>query len=95
MSISKEQVKYIAHLARLRLTEKELDTFAVQLEKIVEYIDQLKLLDVTNIAPMEHVLLLRNVKRPDNLAPSLDVKDVLKNAPEKKDNFFKLPKVIE
>ena len=95
MSISKEQVKYVAHLARLDLTEAELSTFAAQLDKIVEYIDQLKQLDVSKITPMGHVLSLEDVKRKDNIAVSLDSEEVLKNAPKKEGTFFKLPKVIE
>jgi len=95
MGISKDQVKYVAHLARLNLTDAELDTFVAQLDRIVEYIDQLKQLDVTNIAPMEHVLPLHNVKRKDVVAISLDSEEVLKNAPQKEGDFFKLPKVIE
>jgi len=95
MSISKDQVKYVAHLARLDLTDAELNTFAAQLDKIVEYIDQLKQLDVSKIDPMEHVLALSNVKRKDELKESLETKEILENAPQKEKTFFKLPKVIE
>ncbi len=95
MAISKEEVKYIANLARLGLDDKEVDHFQAQLEGILEYIDKLRKLDVSGIAPMAHVLDVKNVYRPDVVKPSIDPQDVLKSSPAKQGNFFKVPKVIE
>ena len=95
MSISKETVQYVAHLARLELCDEELTTYAGQLERILEYIDQLKGVDVSGVAPTAHVLALHNVGRKDTPAASLAIDDVLQNAPHKQERFFKVPPVIE
>ncbi|MCM8757953.1 MAG: Asp-tRNA(Asn)/Glu-tRNA(Gln) amidotransferase subunit GatC [Candidatus Omnitrophica bacterium] len=88
-------VNYIANLARIELKEKELKIFVKQLKKIIDYINKLKELDVSDIPPSSHILKLKNVLREDNLKESLPIKEVLKNAPEKKENFFVVPKIIE
>ena len=93
--ISKDDLKYVAHLARLHLPEKEIEHFTVQLEEILKYINKLKQVDITNIEPTSHVFPQKNVFRQDELKPSLPIKEVLKNAPSKEGDFFKVPKVIE
>ena len=95
MAISKEDVRYIANLARIGLTDKEIEHFQTQLEGILTYIDQLRKLDVSAIEPTAHVLDVKNVTRPDQVRPSLNPKDVLDSAPAKTGQFFKVPKVIE
>jgi len=95
MNISKDTVKYVANLARMELSEKELEKFAGQLNDILGYIDQLKELDISNVSPTAHVLRIKNVKRKDVLKPSLDPKKALQNAPQKEGTSFKVPKVIE
>lgn len=95
MNISRDTVKYVANLARIELTDKELDRFCSQLNDILAYIDQLKEVDISNIAPTTHVLPIRNIKRKDLLCHSFDTKKVLENAPKKQGAFFKVPKVIE
>ncbi|MCM8799302.1 MAG: Asp-tRNA(Asn)/Glu-tRNA(Gln) amidotransferase subunit GatC [Candidatus Omnitrophica bacterium] len=94
-SITIKTVNYIANLARIELKEKELKIFVKQLKKIIDYINKLKELDVSDIPPSSHILKLKNVLREDNLKESLPIKEVLKNAPEKKENFFVVPKIIE
>lgn len=88
-------IKYVANLARIRLTDKEIKRFSKQLEDILKYIDKLKELNITDIQPTSHVLGLKNIFRDDVAKPSLNSEEVLKNAPERKENFFKVPKVIE
>ena len=95
MSISKGDVKYIANLARLGLSETEVGHFQTQLEGILGYIDKLKKLDVTEVKPMAHAADIRNVYRVDSVKPSLDPEKILKIAPARDGNFFKVPKVIE
>jgi aspartyl-tRNA(Asn)/glutamyl-tRNA(Gln) amidotransferase subunit C len=95
MAISKEDVRYIANLARIGLSESEIEHFQKQLEGIFEYIDQLKKLDVSAIMPAAHVLDIKNVTRPDIVKSSLDPKLVMDSAPAKQGQFFKVPKVIE
>lgn len=95
MSIKKEDVKYIARLARLELKEKEIDYFAGQLSSIIDYIGQLKEVDTSGAEPTSHVLSVQNVFRKDIVKPSLKKEDVLKNAPSKEDGLFKVPRIIE
>ena len=95
MAISREEVKYIANLARIGLTEEEVAHFQGQLEGILEYIDQLKKVDISKTNAMAHVLDLKNVYRPDEVRPTLAPEKILKGAPSREGNFFKVPKVIE
>lgn len=95
MAIGIKEVEYVAHLARLELTPEEKEIFARQLDKILEYIGKLNEVDTTDIEPTTHVLPLKNVFRQDKQESSLPVEDVLKNAPAKERNLFKVPQVIE
>jgi aspartyl-tRNA(Asn)/glutamyl-tRNA(Gln) amidotransferase subunit C len=94
MAISIAEVEHIAKLARLELTEEEKRRFQVELGKIIEYFDQLKKLDTSNVPPMTHAVRIENVLREDESKPSLPVEEVLKNAPEKKESYFQVPKVV-
>ena len=94
--IDKDTVKRVAHLARLSLDERELETYSSQLASILSYISKLNEIDTEGVPPTSHALsTLKNVFRKDILKPSLSVEDALKNAPEKEGDFFKVPKVIE
>ena len=95
MAISKKDVIYIANLARLGLTEQEVEHFQGQLDGILAYIDQLKKVDVSEVPPTAHVLDIKNVYRPDEVKPSLDPQKALRIAPAAQGNFYKVPKVIE
>jgi len=88
-------VKYIAKLARLALSNEEITLFGGQLSDILNYISKLSEVDTENIEPTSHVEPLQNVEREDVVKPSLPIGEVLKNAPSKEGNFFKVPKVIE
>lgn len=95
MAISKDEVKYIANLARLSLNNSEVEHFQSQLEQILGYIDKLKKVDVSSTKPMAHVLDINNVYRPDIVKPSMDPDLIFKISPANEDGFFKVPKVIE
>ena len=95
MNISKETVKYVANLARIELSDEELDKFSLQLSDILRYIEQLNEVDISSIAPTTHVLPIKNVKRKDQLKPSFKTEEILKNTPQKENSFFRVPKVIE
>lgn len=73
-NISKEEVKHVAHLARLAITEEEAEKFAGQLAAITNFADQLNELDTTDVVPTTHVLPLVNVLREDKSIPGLDEK---------------------
>lgn len=95
MAIDKETVKFVAYLARLRLNEEELDLLSGQLKSIVDFVDKLKELEVTAVAATSHILPASSVFRQDALCPSLSSQEALENAPQKKNGFFVVPKIIE
>ncbi|MBC8003142.1 MAG: Asp-tRNA(Asn)/Glu-tRNA(Gln) amidotransferase subunit GatC [Opitutaceae bacterium] len=88
-------VKYVAHLARLRLTSAEEEKIGAQLRGILEYVDHLKAVDVTGIEPTAHAFPLVNVFRADEVRPSLSPEDALQNAPAKANGLFMVPKIVE
>lgn len=87
--ISKDQVKHVAHLARLAVTEEEADMFTNQLSSIIEYAEQLNELDTDGVEPTTHVLDLKNVLRKDESTEWISKEDALKNAPDKQDGYFR------
>lgn len=95
MGLSPQTVQYVADLSRIELSAGELEKLSKQLESILAFIDQLKLLDISSTLPTSHILPVNNVLRDDVLRPSLTVDKTLANAPKKKGNFFLVPKVIE
>jgi aspartyl-tRNA(Asn)/glutamyl-tRNA(Gln) amidotransferase subunit C len=95
MAISKEQVQHVAHLARLSLTEKEVEQFTTQLNDILHFAEKLNELDTDNVEPTTHVLPLANVLREDEVRPSISRDKALANAPEKRDGMFRVPAVFE
>lgn len=94
MSVTKKDVEYIAELARLKFNKKELESFTHQLNEILSYVDKLNELDTENVEPLSHPVENINVFRNDELKQSITTDEALKNAPDKTDEFFKVPKVI-
>lgn len=92
--ITLDQVRHVAKLARLGLSEHELQMLTPQLESILAYVAKLGELDVANVEPMAHAIDLHNVLRDDVVEDPLPLEDVLRNAPESDGPFFKVPKVI-
>jgi aspartyl-tRNA(Asn)/glutamyl-tRNA(Gln) amidotransferase subunit C len=92
--INRQQVEHVAQLARLELSEKEIETYTEQLNSILEYVKVLDELDTSQVEPMAHVLPIQNIFREDELKPSLDREEVLENAPERAGEFFKVPRII-
>ncbi|EMT44783.1 MULTISPECIES: Asp-tRNA(Asn)/Glu-tRNA(Gln) amidotransferase subunit GatC [Anoxybacillus] len=93
--ISIEQVKHVAHLARLAITEEEAAMFAKQLDAIITFAEQLNELDTEHVPPTSHVLNMKNVMREDVPAAGLPLEDVLKNAPDHQDGQFRVPAILE
>ena len=87
-------VRHVARLARLSLSEEKLQKFSTQLESILHYIDKIGQIDVAGVEPMAHALPVKNVLREDVAQPALPLEQVLQNAPETDGPFFKVPKVI-
>ena len=95
MKLSREEVLHIALLARVGLTEAEVDKFSEQLSNILENFEILKQVDTTDIPPTAQSIALQNVLSDDETAPSLPLNDVLANAPQKDGDFFKVRAVLE
>ncbi len=94
MALSLEEVRKVARLARLELSEPDLAQMQQQLSVILEYIEQLNQLDTSNVEPLAHPLPVQNVFRPDEPIPSLPVDEALQNAPARKGNYFAVPAVF-
>lgn len=95
MKITKEEVGYVANLARLDFDQNEIDMFTMQLSNVLNYIDQLNQVDTDGVQPMTHATVLHNAFREDVVIPSLTNETALENAAEIRGNSFRVPKVIE
>jgi aspartyl-tRNA(Asn)/glutamyl-tRNA(Gln) amidotransferase subunit C len=95
VSISREEVEHVAFLARLGLSEDEKASLQEQLSAILEHMRTINELDTAEIPPTAQVIPLRNVMRADQTRPSLPVETVLANAPDREDDFFRVPPVLE
>jgi aspartyl-tRNA(Asn)/glutamyl-tRNA(Gln) amidotransferase subunit C len=89
------EIGHISLLARLELSKEEMDLFSRQLGSIIEYIKKLNELDTSGVEPTAHVLPLHNVFREDVVQPSLPREMALQNAPERNEQFYRVPKIIE
>lgn len=95
MKLSSQEVEYVAHLARLEITDKEKDKFTAQLNDILLYIDKLNELDTKGVEPMSHAIAVTNAFREDNIVDSIGTEKSLANAPDPRGEFFRVPKVID
>ncbi|AKG05190.1 MULTISPECIES: Asp-tRNA(Asn)/Glu-tRNA(Gln) amidotransferase subunit GatC [Salimicrobium] len=93
--ISEDQVKHVANLARLVVTDEEAEMFTKQLDDIITYAEQLNELDTEGVEPTTHVLDLKNVMRKDEPKEWIKKEDALKNAPDQQDGQFKVPSILE
>jgi aspartyl/glutamyl-tRNA(Asn/Gln) amidotransferase C subunit len=92
--ISADEVREVAQLARLRLADDEVARLALDLDRMLEYVDALRELDTTAVEPMTHAVPFDCPLRPDETAASLPVDDVLANAPRREGNFFQVPRIV-
>jgi aspartyl-tRNA(Asn)/glutamyl-tRNA(Gln) amidotransferase subunit C len=90
MKLTREELRHVADLARLGLSDDELEALGSELSTILEYIDQLERLDTSAIAPTAQVGELQNVMRDDEVRPSLDVEEALRNAPSRDGSYFRV-----
>ena len=95
MKLSHEEVLHIARLARLGLTEEDVDKFREQLSNILENFDILSQVDTTDVPPTAQSIALRNVMRDDEVTPSLIPEDILANAPRREGDCFRVRAVLE
>jgi aspartyl-tRNA(Asn)/glutamyl-tRNA(Gln) amidotransferase subunit C len=89
--IERDQVLHVARLARLSLSEEEVETMVGELSGILEHVDRIGNLDLEGVEPTSHVVALENVLRPDEPRPSLPPEVALSTAPEPQDGAFRVP----
>ncbi|MCX7990823.1 MAG: Asp-tRNA(Asn)/Glu-tRNA(Gln) amidotransferase subunit GatC [Proteobacteria bacterium] len=93
--INKDLVKYVAGLARLAFDETELEDFTNKFKNILNYVEKLGELNVEDVSPTYHPMPVNYAMREDIVKKSLDVERALLNAPDRKDDFFRVPKVVD
>ena len=93
--ISREQVSKVAQLAKLKLNKEEIDKHASQIEKILDYINQLEKIDTTNVPCTTRAIEVVNNFRMDTKKTFNDREEILNLAPSREDDFFKVPKIIK
>jgi len=95
IKISKDQVAWVAHLARLEFKEEETEKFTAQMNDILSYMDKLSEVETAGVEPLANATLRKNAFRTDDVKDSLPPEQALANAPEARGGFFQVPKVIE
>jgi len=93
--IDEPQVRKVARLSRLELTEAEVEEFTGQLSAILDYVEKMNELDTANVEPLAHCLPISNVFRADSVKESLGTEKTLANAPQRDGEFFKVPKILD
>ncbi len=95
MKITKEEVKYVANLARLNVTEQEADELCAQMADIISFADALGEIDTQGIEPTNHAIKVENVLREDVVGESYDREEIVRNAPAKQAGCYTVPRVVE
>jgi len=95
MSETSFDIHYVARLARLELSAAEEQKLGGQLRQVLDYVEQLKRVDISNVEPTAHAIPLANVTRADEIRPSLAHEDALRNAPASANGLFIVPKIVE
>ncbi|WP_318978445.1 Asp-tRNA(Asn)/Glu-tRNA(Gln) amidotransferase subunit GatC [Effusibacillus dendaii] len=95
MSITSKDVAHVANLARLKLTDQEMEQYTEQLNKILQHAEELQKLDLENVEPTSHVLPIQNVMRDDRTRQWLTNEQALSNAPDEDEGQFRVPAVME
>lgn len=93
--IDEAQVRKVAKLARLELSDAEVEEFAGQLSAILEYVEKMNEPDTEGVEPLAHCLAMSNVFREDVVTESLGTEKTLANAPERDGDFFRVPKILD
>jgi aspartyl-tRNA(Asn)/glutamyl-tRNA(Gln) amidotransferase subunit C len=95
VKLTTEQARWLARLARLELSPRELETLTGQVGQILAYVAQLQQVNTEGVEPLAHALDVSNVFRADEPAPSLSPAEALANAPRRQDDFFSVPAVLD
>ena len=92
--ITRAEVAHVAHLARLELSEEELDLFTGQLAEVLDHAADVASLDLASVVPTAHAMAVTNVLRPDEVHPCLDRDEVLERAPSVEEHRFRVPRIL-
>ena len=95
MAITREEVLHVARLARLSMSAAEADRMREQLGNILAYIRQLDLVDTAGVVPTSHAVEMETPLRGDTVHPFGDKEEILKNAPDREGDFFRVPRILE
>ena len=95
MALTRDDVRKVALLSRLQLEAEELDLQTRHLNDLIVQFEKLQELDVSDIEPTSHSIPMYNVMREDEVRPSLPREEILANAPESRDGFFIVPRIVE
>ncbi len=95
MALTADEVRWVAHLARLQLTDAELAHLTPRLSAVVDYVNQLQQVNTEGVEPLAHPLPIHNVFREDEPRPSLPVDAALANAPQRHGEFYAVPAVLD
>lgn len=95
MSVTEKDVRYVAHLARLQLTDDEVESLTEDMSQILGYMETLEELDTSNVEPLEHVIEMEYRLREDKAKEPISHEEALKNAPDADSDYFRVPKVID
>jgi aspartyl-tRNA(Asn)/glutamyl-tRNA(Gln) amidotransferase subunit C len=95
MGIDRDAVDHVARLARLDLSDEERDRMTAELTQILEHAERIQSLDLDGVEATSHAILLVNVARPDEVAPSLSQEQAIAGAPAAEDGRFRVPRLIE
>ena len=95
MKITRAEVEHVSRLARLALSEAELDSLTGEMDAILDFVEQLNALDTQGIVPTAHAIPMENAFRPDEVRPGLTTEQALSNAPDATNNAFRVRRVIE
>lgn len=95
MPLSNDQIQHIARLARVGLSDQDVERFSHQLSDILDYFERLRQVDTEGIPPTAHTLPLHNVMRDDVTAPSLDKEETLANAPLREGDYFRVRQILD
>lgn len=93
--ISRAEVEHVAKLAHLELSDEELDRVGVELNRILEHFRALAQIDTTDVPITSHAIPMLNVYREDVVRPSLPVEEIVANAPDGVEEFFRVPRIVE
>ncbi len=95
MELTMDDIRHVARLARLELSDEEMKAFGKVLSDILGFVGRLQQLETDGVEPTSHVVPLENVMRDDCVKPSLSVDEALANAPDRSDDYFRVPRILE